>query len=192
MDGNRRLEALNSEANAISEQSVYYDMLQKVYSIWICPDPAKKRRNGIFRYHTMEEIVYGTPYAVAEQYDLTEVIVINLGEAEKSSENEILDLLNVLFSSTIFSDEKKKRLSTDYNISMTEEFESEVTEMCNLSDAVFELGEERGKEIGKEIGQNNILMLMQKLFTAGRFDDAQRATVDGEFCVGLLQEFNLV
>ncbi len=246
MDGNKRLEALNSEANAISEQTVYYDIrlkamipekigsfqliinleiqtkdnpgyplvkrgffycsrmiseqygtvftkedygkLQKVYSIWICPDPAKKRRNSIFRYHTMEETVYGTPYAVPEQYDLTEVVIINLGDAEKSSEVEILDLLNVLFSSTISSDEKKKRLSKDYNIAMTEEFESEVTELGNLSDAIFELGEQRGKEIG----QNSILMLMQKLFSAGRYDDAQRATEDDEFCAVLLNEFKLI
>ncbi len=45
----------------------------------------------------MEETVYGTTYAVPEQYDLTEVIIINLGDAEKPSEVEILDLLNVLF-----------------------------------------------------------------------------------------------
>ena len=34
----------------------HYEKIEKVYSIWICPDPAKKRKNGIFKYHTVEDI----------------------------------------------------------------------------------------------------------------------------------------
>ena len=34
----------------------HYEKVEKVYSIWICPDPAKKRKNGIFKYHTIEDI----------------------------------------------------------------------------------------------------------------------------------------
>lgn len=34
----------------------HYEKIEKVYSIWICPDPAKKRKNGIFKYHTIEDI----------------------------------------------------------------------------------------------------------------------------------------
>ena len=26
----------------------HYEKIEKVYSVWICPDPAKKRKNGIF------------------------------------------------------------------------------------------------------------------------------------------------
>ena len=40
----------------------HYEKVEKVYSIWICPDPAKKRKNGIFKYHTVEDIIYGEPY----------------------------------------------------------------------------------------------------------------------------------
>ena len=105
LNGNQRIDGLNTEANSINEQTVYYDIrfkaclpdsdepvqliinleiqlndtpgyplvtrgfyycarmiseqygtvftdehyekIQKVYSIWICPDPAKKRKNGI-------------------------------------------------------------------------------------------------------------------------------------------------
>lgn len=34
----------------------HYEKIEKVYSIWICPDPAKKRKNRIFKYHTIEDI----------------------------------------------------------------------------------------------------------------------------------------
>ena len=52
---------------------------------------------------------------------------VNLGDADKESELEILDLLNVLFSTSATPEEKKKRLHEDFDIAMTEEFESEVT-----------------------------------------------------------------
>lgn len=75
----------------------HYEKLQKVYFIWIYLDPAKKWKNGIFKYHTVEETVYGTSYIKLDSYDLMEVVILNLGDADKESDLEILDLLNVLF-----------------------------------------------------------------------------------------------
>ena len=62
-----------------------------------------------------------------------EVVILNLGDADKESDLEILDLLNVLFSPSTSPEEKKQRLNDDFHIAMTEEFESEVQNMCNLS-----------------------------------------------------------
>ena len=171
LNGDKRLHGLNTEANAVKDQTVYYDIrfkatlpeskepvqliinleiqlndtpgyplvtrgfyycarmiseqygtvftdehyekIQKVYSIWICPDPAKKRKNGIFRYHTVEDSVRGNSFVKSEAYDLMEVVILNLGDADESSDLEILDLLNVLFSTTATPEEKKKRLNDD-------------------------------------------------------------------------------
>ena len=180
LNGNEQISSLNSEANSIKDQTVYYDIrfkayipdneeplqmiinleiqlndtpgyplvtkgfyycarmiseqygtvftgehyekLQKVYSIWICPDPAKKRRNGIFRYHTVQDPVWGKAYETPDNYDLMEVVIVNLGDADKKSDLEILDLLNTLFSLSVSSEIKKKRLQEDFGIAMTEEF----------------------------------------------------------------------
>ena len=226
LDGDKRVEGMNTESNSIQEHTIYYDIrlpaflpksneivrlilnleiqlddtpgypivkrgfyycgrmvseqygtvftnehyekLEKVYSIWVCPDPAKKRKNGIFKYHTVEDIIYGESYAKEKNYDLMEVVVLNLGDADKSSDLEILDLLNVLFSAAITPEEKKQRLNDEFEIAMTVEFESEVQEMCNLSEALVELGIEQevkrgieqGIEQGKELGreERNISM----------------------------------
>ncbi len=99
----------------------HYEKIEKVYSIWICPDPAKKRKNGIFKYHTVEDIIYGEPYTKEANYDLMEVVVLNLGDADKSSDLAILDLLNVLFSTTTTPEEKKQRLHNEFEIAMTVE-----------------------------------------------------------------------
>lgn len=210
LNADERLEGLNTEANSIREQTVYYDLrfkvhlpgeedvivlivnleiqlndipgyplvtrgfyycarmiseqygtvftdehyekIQKVYSIWICPDPAKKRKNGIFRYHTVEEVISGKSYIKKEAYDLMEVIILNLGDADGRSGIEILDLLSVLFSPVLSYVEKKKRLSEDFRIAMTAEFEDEVSDMCNLSKGVWEWALQQGLEQGIEQG----------------------------------------
>lgn len=130
----------------------HYEKIQKVYSIWICPDPAKKRRNGIFRYHMEETAVLGTSGVKQSDYDLMEIVVLNLGDAEKESGLEVLNLLNVLFSATISPEEKKQRLHEDFHIAMTVDFEGEVDKMCNLSQGLVDFGIEQGIEQGIETG----------------------------------------
>ena len=218
LDGNEQIDCLNSEANAIKDQTVYYDIrfkayipnteepvqliinleiqlndtpgyplvtrgfyycarmiseqygtvftdehyekIQKAYSIWICPDPAKKRKNGIFKYHTIENTILGKSYTDPQSYDLMEVVIVNLGDADKESELEILDLLNVLFSTSATPEEKKKRLHEDFDIAMTEEFESEVRDMCNLSRALVDQGIEQGMKQGVEKEKMSLAQMM--------------------------------
>ena len=61
----------------------------------------------------------GKPYETLGSYDLMEVVIVNLGDADKESDLEILDLLNTLFSLSKSSEAKKKRLQEDFGIAMT-------------------------------------------------------------------------
>lgn len=156
----------------------HYEKLQKVYSIWICPDPAKKRRNGIFRYRTVQDTVWGKPYESPDSYDLMEVVIVNLGDADKESDLEILDLLNTLFSLSISPETKKARLQNDFGIAMTEEFESEVQDMCNLGKALVEQGIEQGIEQGVEQGvkQKNLSLAKMMLEDKEPIDKIKKYT----------------
>ena len=146
-------------ARMISEQhgtvftNEHYEKLQKVYSIWICPSVAKCRQDEIFRYHTIEEPIFGEPYVKEENYDLMEVVVLNLGEVDGNSEPSASHLLSTLFSAKLPVEEKKQILSENYNIAMVKEMESEVSTMCNLSDAIENRGREEGREEGEAIGR---------------------------------------
>ena len=51
-----------------------------------------------------------------------EVVIVNLGDTDKESELEILDLLNVLFSTSATPEEKKKRLHEDFVRSHFQDF----------------------------------------------------------------------
>ena len=64
---------------------------------------------------------------------------------------------------------------------------SEVTNMCEVLDRV----EARGIEIGEAKGENKLAALMDKLFSLGRLEDAQKAVKDENFRARLFQEFQI-
>jgi hypothetical protein len=123
-----------------------------------------------------------------ENYDLMEVIILNLGDADKKSDVEILNLLNTLFSTTLSSDEKKKILSDDFHIAMTKELESEVDDMCNVSTGIAEAFLQKGLQQGLQKGEDMVMQLMQRLFELGRTEDAMRAANDKTYCHELMKE----
>ena len=59
--------------------------------------------------------------------------------------------------------------------------------MCEVLDRV----EARGRQEGEVRGENKLAALMQKLFSLGRIDDAQKASSDEAFRKKLYKEFNL-
>ena len=145
-----------------------YEKIRKVYSIWICPNPPKKRENTITRYFVQEENLVGQVSEQKENYDLLTVVMICLGHAEDDNYTGILKLLDVLLSSEKEAEEKKKILQEDFDIAMTKTLESEVSAMCNLSKGVEErgiaIGLERGMERGLEAATlNAIRNLMETL-----------------------------
>lgn len=119
-----------------------YDQINKVYSIWIIPNPAQKRQDRILKYQIQERS--SSEYAESkEHYDLLQVILLYLGN-DNSKEN-ILTMLQILFSKNIPLDSKKERLNKEFNLKIKETLESEVLDMCNLGEYVYEEGINIGK-----------------------------------------------
>ena len=130
----------------------HYENIRKVYSIWICSNPPKKRENTITRYFIQEEDLVGKVSERKENYDLLTVVMICLGHADDDNYTGVLKLLGVLLSSEKEAEEKKKILQDDFDIAMTKTLESEVSAMCNLSKGVEERGIARGLAQGLERG----------------------------------------
>jgi hypothetical protein len=78
-------------------------------------------------------------------------------------------------------------LSDDFHIAMTEEFESEVQRMCNLSKGVYDKGIQQGIQQGEDL----LAQLMTKLFSLGRTNDAKRAAEDKEYRRMLMEELQI-
>ena len=122
----------------------HYDRIKKVYSIWICMNPPKYRRNSINRYFIKEEKLIGDVSERKENYDLITTVMICLGESNDKNSLGVLRLLEVLLSSERGVEEKKEILQKDFSIEMTKTIEREVSIMCNLSKGVEEKGVEKG------------------------------------------------
>ena len=124
----------------------HYERIKKVYSIWICSSPPKYRENTITRYAVREENIIGEIAEKKENYDLLTAVMVCLGHSGDDKYTGILKLLDVLLSAEKEPEEKKKILQDDFDIKMTRELESEVSEVCNLSKGI----EEKGIAIGME------------------------------------------
>ena len=120
----------------------HYEQIQKVYSIWICPDPQKENVNSIVEYGLTPIKTIGKVDEPVENYDKTRIIIISLNDEGMENRHDIIRLLSALLSTTETVAKRKQILETEFNIPMTKEIEEEVLEMCNLGQAV----ELKGKE----------------------------------------------
>ena len=126
----------------------HYENIRKVYSIWLCMNPPKRQRNCITRYIIRKEDLIGEMREKKENYDLLTVVMVYIGTEEEKNYSGILRLLDVLFTGRISAGQKLEILQREFGIRMTEELETEVEHMCNLSDLVERRGIEQGMEQG--------------------------------------------
>lgn len=111
-----------------------YGDIKKVYSVWICINPDKSHKNTISRYYLKEENLFGTVKSPKEDYDKMEVIIVGLQcDAKEKSENELIEMLSVLFSKKQSAETKRKKLETNHGIKTTKEYDEVIENMCNIS-----------------------------------------------------------
>lgn len=133
-----------------------YDGVKKVYSVWICMNAPEKKHSykkvadSIVEYSIKPTILYphnATDDEIATgRYDLMSTVFITLNSQNTiNSKNVLISMLSTLLSDKIKADEKKQKLEKEYGIKMSKELESEVSSMCNLSEAIEERGIERGR-----------------------------------------------
>ncbi len=166
--GSRLISAQNGTVFTKSD----YQKLCKVYSIWICVNPAKKFRNTIMRYSLKPETIIGNAVEAPENYDLINIVMVCLGKMEEWNDNNLIKFLGVLLQNELSAREKKDILERDFNIPMTETFESEVDDMCNLSQGVAEEAMQKGIEKGRQEG-------IQKGIEQGRQEGMQKGMAQG-------------
>lgn len=133
--------------------SPHYDNIRKVYSIWVCPYPPVDKEDTITAYSIREINLVGDAKEAVADYDLMSAVMVCLGTHNSNDHKGLLELLEVLLSSSRSAAEKKSILENSFSIAMTREMEGEVTEMCNLSDVLEERALERGKAEGREEGK---------------------------------------
>jgi len=104
----------------------------------------------------------GEAHENAVDYDLLSVFMVCVGGPGNKNHTGILRLLEALFSESLPPAEKKKILQDEFDINMSRAFETEVSEMCNLSQGVWEKGMQSGMEKGMEKGIQALVLSLQK------------------------------
>ena len=130
-----------------------YDNIKAVRSIWICMD-SNADEDSINRIRFVQENVYGKMMELAN-LDKVQGIIIRLRQKEnvESSKNYLIAMLEELLKKGD-KEKKKKNLSSNFGLIMTEETIRRIHHMCNLSDLIVEQGIEQGIE------QGNVLHLI--------------------------------
>ena len=121
-----------------------YGKIKKVVSIWICENTSNNRSDSINEYLFEEKCRRGSYHEKTENFDLIRVIVMRLGSEGVKSDDNAIRLLSNIFSSNKTADEKKKLLSEEFHINITELINEEVSQMCNLSAGLVKKGKEEG------------------------------------------------
>ena len=142
-----------------------YGKIRKVYSIWFCPNSAKKRENTIKKISLEESSMYGELESRKSDTDLLQAIIVNLGDPDQPVDSRILRLMNVLLSNKKDVQTKQKVMQDEFHIAMTMELESEVSELCNLSQGIYN----EGINVGLDKGIEGAVALLRK---AGLGDQA--------------------
>ena len=139
-----------------------YGKIRKVYSIWFCPNSAKKRENTIKKISLEESSMYGELESRKSDTDLLQAIIVNLGDPDQPVYSRILRLMNVLLSNKKDVQTKQKVMQDEFHIAMTMELESEVSELCNLSQGIFNEGVTEGMNRGLDKGIEGAVELLRE------------------------------
>jgi len=133
-------------------ETINYNEIKKVYSIWICRDVPKVLENAITCYEMSERNIVGNVKEVKSNYDLISVVMVYLGQANNQKQSNLLSLLNQLLSEELKAEDKLAILERDYQIPRTKKLEGEIQYMCNLSNGLVEKGIYKGVAQGIKQG----------------------------------------
>lgn len=127
-----------------------YEDIKKVYTIWICPKPPERKKGTITRYFPQEECIVGQTKEKKDNYDLFEIRMIYLPDADGKKGSGILRMLDSLLSPRNSLKDKLDSLKNDFGIPITQSIERKVSTMCDYSTVVRnDAKEEQAKESAK-------------------------------------------
>ena len=141
---------LISAQKNVEFKGTHYENIRKVYSIWICQNVPEDRQHSIVQYDISERVISSLHPVEPEEkqnYDLMTVMMLGLGDPFVREADDVLRMLSIALSPEIDAEQKKRMMSEEFGISMTEAMERSVSNMCNLSYNITEEAEARGKQI---------------------------------------------
>lgn len=121
----------------------HYELVRKVKSIWICPNPPDYLANTYTKYQLTERMITGKYHNEVKNYDLLDVDMINCGGRKNERYTGIFKILDCLLSKDEETKEERLRiLREEFNIRIDEEEKGAMEDMCSLGESIYYKGAE--------------------------------------------------
>ena len=157
-----------------------YDDIKRVFSIWVLMNMDENCMDYV--HLTDEKLVGSHPWKGG--LDLLNIVLIGISSEPPGhdGEHELHRLLSVLLSAELPADEKLGIMEREYGIPLDDGMRKDVSEMCNLSQGIWEKGLAEGIEKGVEKGRTEgvekiILNMHSKGYTPAQIADVVERSV---------------
>ena len=134
-------------------EHAHYENIKKVYSIWICFDPPKNRRNTITLYDFAEKQLVGNVHEIIEHYDLMCIVMICLGTSKDERYTGLLKLLGVFMSEAADMMIKTQVLKSEFGANLPKRLQDKEVKMCTYSEFIENRGIKKGIQEGRKEGR---------------------------------------
>ena len=158
-----------------------YGNIKKVYTIWLCMDVPLYLADSIQRYQLTKEDLHGQASVKSSDYDLVNIVMLNLGNAPMT--HELLALLHLLFLDLKTGAEKERILNERFALQLSSDAKEDLEEMGSglmqpaidfaVRKAVREARQQERVEAQRDESIHSIRTLMQTMkWTAQEAMDA--------------------
>ena len=127
-----------------------YNRIIPLYTIFICMNPPMKKQDGINCYVKNEVQLHGHIHEKRQTYTKHKGFMIYL--SRKDSQIRCIQMCGIILNNQLSVQEKIKRLKNELNIDLDELTEKEMTNMCDYSAYIRNLGKQEGISQGIKQG----------------------------------------
>ena len=153
-----------------------YDDIKQVYSIWFCMN---MDHNSLCHISLTERELLG-PCNWEGNLNLLNIVMVGITNdiPERDKNFELHRLISALLSSVLPKQEKLDIIK-EYKIPIKEDIREDVSDMCNLSEDVWEKGMKNGMEKGAKTEREKFILNMnQKGYTLDQIADVAGISID--------------
>ena len=153
-----------------------YDDIKQVYSIWFCMN---MDHNSLCHISLTERELLG-PCNWEGNLNLLNIVMVGITNdiPERDKNFELHRLISALLSSELPKQEKLDIIK-EYIIPIKDDIREDVSDMCNLSEDVWEKGMKNGMEKGAETEREKFILNMnQKGYTLDQIADVAGISID--------------
>ena len=144
---------VSDQAQYYSTKMELYHNLEKTIAIWVKLSPKATERNTIIRDLRYRHSLADPDTLIPSPLNKAEIIEINIGPYDEEEKNELLGILDILFSKDMDLKEKDNNLKGKYHIALRSSILRETGKMGALAEE-FELYgnecEEKGFDKGRQ------------------------------------------